>query len=66
MHAYGKLLLVALCCLSAGIPLWTWLFAPRAFSAGLVADPGFWIAVLAGTALCLFGFWLGRRADLGA
>jgi hypothetical protein len=65
MNAYGKLLLVAACCLSVGIPLWTVVFAPDAFSAGMIADPGFWLAVLAGTVMLLFGFWIGRRADVG-
>ena len=65
MNEYIKLIVVASVCLLVGIPLWTAIFAPDAFSATMFSDPGFWIAVVAGVVMLLFGFGVGQRAGLG-
>lgn len=65
MKSYRKFMLIALVCLLVGIPLWTLVLGPSEFSPAMIVDPGFWIAVVAGLAMLLFGFWIGERADLG-
>lgn len=64
MNEYIKMIVVAFSCLLVGIPLWTAIFAPDAFSATMFSDPGFWITVVAGVAMILFGFGVGQRAGL--
>lgn len=65
MNPYRKFILIALACLLVGVPLWTLVLAPSEFSPTMVLDPGFWIAVVAGFAILLFGFWIGERTDTG-
>lgn len=65
MDEYTKMILVAFACLVVGIPLWTAIFSPEAFSTSMFSDTGFWIAVIAGVAMILSGFWVGQRAGFG-
>lgn len=64
MDSYLKFVLIASVCILVGIPLWAYIFAPNEFSLTFYTDPGFWIAATIGMGFLLFGFWLGKRADL--
>lgn len=64
MNSYLKFVLVAFACILVGIPLWTAIFAPNEFSVTFVTEVGFWVAATVGMVFLLFGFWLGKRADL--
>jgi len=64
MDSYVTFVLVAFACILAGIPLWAAIIAPNEFSLTVFTDAGFWIAAAIGMVLLLFGFWLGKRADI--
>lgn len=64
MESYLKFALVAFVSILVGVPLWTALLAPDEFSLSFFTEAGFWVTAGIGMALLLFGFWLGKRADL--